>query len=150
LILARKIGAVVLAIAAVAVWFAMAPDQPATPVAQAQEEVRDRSSEIQRALSDYEANDALTQGAPQQAVVNGWIARDLLTVIAEQQNDALTRTEVPTPASPVVPNDERIPALVALLVVGLALALATAPRPSRFREDVPDRAPADMLVTELT
>jgi hypothetical protein len=59
------------------------------------------------------------------------VARDLLEIIAEQQNEAPTRDEVPTPITPLVPNDERIPALVGLLVLGLALALFTAPRSPR-------------------
>jgi len=129
-ILARRVGAAVLAIAAVAVWFLMAPAEPASPVVQAQDSVRDRSSEIRSALSSYELNEARTQGAPQQAVVNGWVAKDLLAIIAEQQNEALTREEVPPPVPPVVPNDERIPALVGLLVLGLALTVITSPRPS--------------------
>jgi hypothetical protein len=36
--------------------------------------------------------------------------------------------------TPIVPNDERIPALVGLIVVGLALALFTAPRSPRANE----------------
>jgi hypothetical protein len=94
------------------------------------------------------ANEARTQGAPQQAVVNGWITKDLLTIIAEQQNDALSREELPTPLTPMVPNDERIPALVGLLVVGLALALFTAPRPPRTAEQArPTEFRGDALTT---
>jgi hypothetical protein len=100
LIIARRVGAVVLAIAAVVVWFAMAPE--------------DRSSDIRQALVEYELNEARTEGAPQQQVVNGWVAKDLLTVIAEQQND--------------VASDERLPALVGLLVLGAALYTFTSPR----------------------
>ncbi len=130
MIIVRRVGAAVLAIAAVAVWFLMAPAEPEVPAVQAQESVRDRSSEIRSALANYELNEARTQGAPQQAVVNGWVAKDLLTIIAEQQNEALTREEIPPPVPPVVPNDERIPALVGLLVLGLALAIVTSPRPA--------------------
>jgi hypothetical protein len=100
LIIARRVGAVVLAIAAVVVWFAMAPE--------------DRSSDIRQALVEYEINEARTEGAPQQQVVNGWVAKDLLTIIAEQQND--------------VASDERLPALVGLLVLGAALYTFTSPR----------------------
>src|SRR3712207_4067713 len=77
----------------------------------APDESSDRSPEIASALADYELNNARTQGAPQQHVVNGWVAKDLLTVIAEQQNESVT--------------DERLPALAVLVVVGLALHLAT-------------------------
>ncbi len=126
----RRVGAAVLAIAAIAVWFLMAPEEPETPVVQTQEQVTDRSREIEEALADYELNETLTQGAPQQAVVNGWVTKDLLTIMARQQNDALTRAQEPPPVPTVVPNDERIPALVGLLVLGLALAVATSPCPS--------------------
>ncbi|MGY1704936.1 hypothetical protein ACI79C_10200 [Geodermatophilus sp. SYSU D00697] len=103
--LVRRIGAVVLALAAVVVWFAMAPDESSN-----------RSADIASALADYEVNDARTQGAPQQQVVNGWVAKDLLTIIAEQQNESVT--------------DDRLPALAILVVLGLALHLATSTRPA--------------------
>jgi hypothetical protein len=74
----------------------------------------DRSSDIRQALVEYELNEARTEGAPQQQVVNGWVAKDLLTIIAEQQND--------------VAGDERLPALVGLLVLGAALYVFTSPR----------------------
>ena len=134
MIVVRRIGAVVLVAAALAVWLLMAPDKPVMPEVQVQDGVTDRSSAISQALSDYELNENMTQGAPQQTVVNGWVAKDLLEIMARQQNEALTRDEVPTPVAPIVPNDERIPALVGLLVLGLALALFTAPRSARTRE----------------
>src|SRR5436305_4147863 len=90
-IVVRRVGALVLAVAAVLVWFLMKPDVPATPKAQAQESVRDRSSDISEALSNYELNNNLASSAPQQQVVNGWAAKDLLEIIAEQQNHAVTR-----------------------------------------------------------
>lgn len=96
---ARRVGAIVLAIAAVVVWFAMGP--------------QDRSEDIRQALADYERNELRTEGAPQQQVVNGWVAKDLLTVIAEQQNDTA--------------SDERLPALAGLLVLGAALYVFTSP-----------------------
>lgn len=46
---------------------------------------------IALALSDYEANNARTEGAPQQQVVNGWIARDILEIVA-RQNEARADT----------------------------------------------------------
>jgi hypothetical protein len=72
-LLVRRVGAVGLALAAVVIWFAMAPNESS-----------DRSTDIAGVLSDYELNNARTQGAPQQQVVNGWAAKDLLTIIAEQ------------------------------------------------------------------
>ncbi len=124
----RQVGALLLAAAAIAIWFLMAPAEVEAPDVQVQESVADRSNDITDALLNYEANEALTQGAPQQAVVNGWVAKDLLTIIAEQQNEALTRDEVPPPIQPITPNDERIPAFAGLLVLGLVLALVTSPR----------------------
>jgi hypothetical protein len=103
--LARRVGAIVLALAAVAVWFAMAPDEPS-----------DRSTDIAGVLADYELNEARTQGAPQQQVVNGWVTKDLLAIIAEQQNGSV--------------SDERLPALAVLVVLGLALHIATSTRPA--------------------
>ncbi|SNS38843.1 hypothetical protein SAMN04488107_2346 [Geodermatophilus saharensis] len=138
MVVVRRVGAAILAVAAVAVWFLMEPAEPKQPVAQVQEQVSDRSREISGALADYEANERFTQGAPQQAVVNGWVAKDLLTIIAEQQNEALTRPEVAPPVAPVVPNDERVPALVGLLVLGLALAVATSPRGAMTTAVAPD------------
>jgi hypothetical protein len=129
-IIVRKVGATLLAVAAIAVWFLMAPAEAKTPVVQTQEQVSDRSREIASVLADYELNEARTQGAPQQAVVNGWVTKDLLTIMAEQLNEALTRADVPPPVAPATPNDERIPALVGLLVLGLALAVATSFRPT--------------------
>jgi hypothetical protein len=136
-IIARRVGAAILAIAAFAVWFFMAPDKLANPVVHA---VSDRSSEIRAALSDYTLNNARTQGAPQQAVVNGWLTKDLLTTIAEQQNEALTREAAP---APVVPNDDRIPALVGLLVLGLALTLITSNSQSAGNSAAGPSLPAD-------
>src|SRR3712207_2369203 len=126
MLIVRRLGAATLAIAAVAVWFLMAPEEAHPPVVQAQQGVTDRSAEIARALSTADLNEITANSAPQQQVVNGWAAKDLLAILAEQQNEALTRDEVPPPVPPVTPNDERIPALAGLLVLGLALGLITA------------------------
>jgi uncharacterized protein YqgV (UPF0045/DUF77 family) len=135
-IIIRRAGALALVAAAIAVWLLMAPDEPVMPEVQVQDSVSDTSDDIAEALGDYALNEANTQGAPQQTVVNGWTAKDLLTIIAKQQNEALTRDPVPTPLTPIVPNDERVPALIGLLVLGLGLALFTAPRSPRRKEAV--------------
>lgn len=109
----RTVGFAVLAIAAAAVMFVLAPD-----VEPADASRFDRL--ITQALEDAESNETLAQGAPQQQVVNGWVARDLLTVIAQQNTAALETSQSP---------DTRIPAL--LLIVALAVCWhgATLPRP---------------------
>ena len=58
------------------------------------------------------ANNKNTRGAPQQAVVNGWTAKDLPTVIAQE-------------GSSKEPRDERPAALLVLLIIGLGVGLAT-------------------------
>jgi hypothetical protein len=141
----RRVGALILMAATIAVWVLMAPEDPGVPEAQTQETVRDRAGEIRTALSDAETNEVFADSAPQQQVVNGWAARDLLAIIAQQQNEALTREEVPAPVPPLVPNDERIPALAGLLVVGLGLGLITTPRPDAPTTTVPsDPVPSTM------
>jgi hypothetical protein len=80
--LIRRVGAIVLAAAAVMVLFGMAPEHTTSP------------SMISAALSDDQLNQSNAQGAPQQAVVNGWTARDLLTIIARQGEEA--RDDRPT------------------------------------------------------
>jgi hypothetical protein len=138
----RRVGALVLAVAAVLVWFLMKPDVPETPKAEVQQSVRNRSSDISEALSNYELNNNLAGSAPQQQVANGWAAKDLLEIIAEEQNDAVTRPQVPQVVTPVVPPDERIPALVGLVVLGVALFLATAPRGTVIERIVSSPVPA--------
>jgi len=44
---------------------------------------------VSAAIAEYELNNELAESAPQQQVVNGWIARDLLEVIALQNVELL-------------------------------------------------------------
>jgi hypothetical protein len=97
-IMIRRVGACILAVAAIVVWFAMGPSNEG-----------DRSSDVSQALLTYDLNEARTEGAPQQTVVNGWVAKDLLAIIAEDE------------------RDDRPAALLGLLVLGAALALITSP-----------------------
>jgi hypothetical protein len=101
----RLVGAGVLSVLAVVLWFVMAPD-----------DVADRAGDVAAALDDYRLNEAQTQGAPQQQVVNGWVAKDLLTIVARQTNDAAQADHQAA---------DRLAAEVALGVVALSLALAT-------------------------
>lgn len=112
MLLVRRLGALILAIAAVAVWFLLEPEQ-------ASADTPNYSSAISSAMADYESNDALADSAPQQAVVNGWVAKDLLEVIAKAENASLS------PGS--APRDDRIPAELLLVVLGVALMVLTTP-----------------------
>ena len=104
----RRIGAAVLIIAALGVWFGMAPSHP--------DKSDDYRAAISAALASDTANNTRTEGAPQQAVVNGWTAKDLLTVVAQEGADPR-------------PVDERPAALLTLVVIGFGRMLATS-RPS--------------------
>ena len=44
---------------------------------------------VQAVLRDDDRNNIRAEGSPQQQVVNGWTARDLLVIQTAQQNDAL-------------------------------------------------------------
>lgn len=120
----RRIGAALIIVAAIAIWFGMAPDRSGTP--------EGYRSSVAQALADDAANNKLTEGAPQQSVVNGWTAKDLLTVIAREGAE---------------PVDERPAALLTLLAVGFGFALATrptttvAPQPHALPDDT--ALPAD-------
>ena len=46
---------------------------------------------VTAALSDATTNESRAQGAPQQAVVNGWLARDLAQIQIKQNNDAINQ-----------------------------------------------------------
>jgi hypothetical protein len=136
-----KAGLWTLIVAAVGVWFLLAPEQgdPALFTASAQ----DYASLIETALSDYDANNALTDSAPQQQVVNGWVARDLLSIVAYQNVDLLEslaalgdqgeRANVPAPP------DERIPALLVLATVAVCwvgMNLPKSPTTVAFQPEV--------------
>lgn len=110
----RKIGFAALAVAAVAITLLSQPPPP-EPV-----DTSDFDRQITVALDDYESNNAMTSGAPQQEVVNGWIARDLLTVLTKQTNAMLA-------ASQSTAGDPRIPLLLMLLVLAVCLHALTAP-----------------------
>jgi hypothetical protein len=45
---------------------------------------------VRAALAEADVNESSASGAPQQQVVNGWLARDLMEVQIKQTNDALT------------------------------------------------------------
>lgn len=108
----RRAGFIALALAAVVVVAIAGPTTPPPPDATPFEEL------VQRALDDFDANEGRTEGAPQQQVVNGWVNRDLLTIISAQLSAGL-EANVPDPA------DSRVPLLLVLLVFAVAWHGAT-------------------------
>lgn len=112
----RAIGFALIALAAVTVMVLAAPEAPKTVDSTRFDRL------LTQAHSDYEESAARTSGAPQQQVVNGWIAKDLLTIHAEQLTAMLN-------ASQTTASDERLPWLMLLLVLALCLHAATLPRP---------------------
>lgn len=113
----RRIGSGLLALVAVVVWVALEPEEPPAP------STSSHARSITQALEEFDVNNQNAQGAPQQQVVNGWVARDLLSIVAAQQNDLIAAAAPET-------ADQRVPALLALAVVGLALLGATTPVPA--------------------
>jgi hypothetical protein len=97
----RTVGFLVIAVLAATAFIVLEP-KPAT--------LSDNYvAAISQALSDGIANNATAQGAPQQSVVNGWTARDLLAILAKEQADGLKGGA----------QDLRVPALLLLGVLAL-------------------------------
>lgn len=121
---ARRVGMALIGLAAIAVWFLMAPAPLDEESAQFNLSARNYADLVTQALDEFDANAALTESAPQQQVVNGWVARDLLSIIALAQADTLEtlggvagQNEVVVSA--VSARDDRVPALLTLLVVAV-------------------------------
>lgn len=107
----RVVGFAVLALAALVVMVTMGPS-----VEDVDTSTFDRL--VDQALSDAEANEARTQGAPQQQVVNGWTNRDLLTAISRQMSAEIEATQG-------IAGDQRVPALLLLMVLAICWHGAT-------------------------
>lgn len=90
------------------------------------------SADVAAALSMAEMNNELAEGAPQQTVVNGWVARDLLAIMSEQLDEQNTAT------------DRKVPMLLALVVLALVVIGLTDPRihPGKETPDVPAEYPS--------
>lgn len=80
------------------------------------------------ALSDADTNEANAEGAPQQQVVNGWLARDL-ALIQIDQNSAQLRQQSQT-------NQ------LLLVLVAMVAVLSVVPRGPTGRDDAVQRGPA--------
>jgi hypothetical protein len=121
--LIRRVGAALLAVAVVTVWFAMKP-QLTQPV--------HFSAELSAAVADGRTNAANDTNVYQQQVSNGWKANDLLEILVRQQ-DADARLGAA--------SDRRIPAELMLLTLGLALLIGTSTasrRPGDTDTGMPD------------
>jgi hypothetical protein len=132
-------------VAAVVVFFVLTPKVPkSTPTLPTATQYQ---SLIQQALADDTANNVLTQGAPQQTVVNGWTARDLLTIIAKENQDILTAQGAVVDATGTLqttPFDDRVPALLLIGVIALCWAGVSAPRQSFATFTAGPMAPAPL------
>jgi hypothetical protein len=75
------------------------------------------------AIVDDASNNVRADGAPQQAVVNGWVARDLAIIQIRQNNDLLALTHMMT-------------ALMVALVLAVIITAAGGPKKNREAEIV--------------
>jgi hypothetical protein len=91
-------GGIVLAVVLVALALVVRPDTEAF------------TDDVDSALALAELNEGTASGAPQQTVVNGWVARDLLEVHSKQTNTML---------------DLQFATVVALIVVAAAIVWST-------------------------
>lgn len=140
MILVRQIGLALLAAAAVAVFFVMEPEEGGLPpdLPTFAPEASDYADLVDQALSDFEANEARADSAPQQQVVAGWAAKDLLTILALEgaQNvealDALTDQNdlIYRAATTREQRDDRPAALLVIGVLAIALWGATSGQPT--------------------
>ena len=95
--IARIVLLTLIGIAAVVITLTMGP----TPT--------NYQDEVSAALASSSVDNSRAQGAPQQTVVNGWIARDLLAIISKQL-DAQQRS-----------SDKRIAPLLMLVVLAVVV-----------------------------
>lgn len=138
----RRIGLLVLAIASVPIFFLMKPAPPEEGSLNLS--ATNYQSLIDLAMSDYDANDALTESAPQQQVVNGWIARDLLQLQARQLADVLDALTQANESGQIVDTtDPRVPALLVVAILALSLIGFTSEEGRRHRAMDSDTAEAE-------
>ncbi len=150
----RRTGMVMLAIAAVVIFVTGKPGepQPATALPTPGRLVTDYSPATESALSDYRSNNANAESAPQQQVVNGWVARDLLTIQTRELNDALRSLDLIAGQNVAIhdalttraPRDDRPTALLLILTLAVVLWGFTAEtRTDRDGEPTPAPIPVD-------
>lgn len=120
--------AIVGAVAALAVWFLLAPAQLETGAVRAESHSSDVSTV--RALQD--ANEARADSSPRQTVVNTWATVDMLEVVASQLDD-LASLQAEAFAATDARTDPRIPALLFIAVLVFCLTAAAQPTTKRRR-----------------
>lgn len=138
----RNIGFTGIAVAAIAVWVMLAPPPVDPSAGTIGLSTANYARLVEQALSDSDLNQSRTESAPQQQVVNGWVARDLLSIIALAQADMLETMggmtdQNETVVSAIATRDDRIPALLALAVLAICWAGATVPSSTSLRETSP-------------
>jgi len=125
----RLMGFVVAAIVSVVAFIALTPNvQTSTPTLPSATRYE---SLITEALDADRLNNLSTESAPQQQVVNGWTARDLLTIIAKENIDILRAQGAVVDATGTLqttPFDNRVPALLLIALLTLCWHGITAPR----------------------
>jgi hypothetical protein len=156
MLLIRQIGLVVLAVVAIAVFFAMAPPEP-EPVPQLPifaPDAGDYTDLISSAVEINELNAERSETAPQQQVVNGWFANDLLQIIATEnaqlisQMDTLAQQNAVAYEAATAPDQQDDRPIVLLIIVIMAIALwgATSiptPAPESLPIPIPEPSMAD-------
>ena len=120
----RRVGLLVLGLGALIVYFFMAPDPPEEGSLNLS--ATNYNTLVLAAMADYDANDAQAESAPQQQVVNGWIARDLLRIQALELADVLdAMTQQDELGRVIAADDPRVPALLLIAILALCLIGAT-------------------------
>lgn len=133
MVVARRLGLGLLSVAAIVVFFVLEPDQAESSSASLTP--TNYQALVDLAMSDYDANAALAESAPQQQVVNGWVARDLLQIQAMQLADLLeVLTEENEAGQIVAVTDPRTPALLVIAILAIALVGATSQNRSRLED----------------
>lgn len=135
MLIVRRIGLGVLAITAIAVFFTLRPAEaepvPSLPTFAPQ--AADYADLIDSAVAIYDLNNDNAESAPQQQVVNGWLANDLAKILALEnaqivsQLDALSQQNVLAYQAATAPEqqDDRPAALLVITVIAVALWGAT-------------------------
>lgn len=75
----------------------------------------DHNADVVAALAAADANNSMAEGAPQQQVVNGWVARDLLAILSAQLDEQNAA------------SDRKVPLLLMLGVLALVVIGCTTP-----------------------